>query len=273
MSRQPNPGAGDRTPSGAAAHASAPTPSSPLPPSRYRALRARYNALLTALYERSTLTLREIGAAAGRTERAMQVRVRALGCRPRDATKCRPGTTIGVRRPGARPPLLNAPAVQRTVAAFADVARELAASAEARMDFDADRATARAARLTARTQTRVMASAARELGHLAVVMEHASAARHALAAGAKRKSGDSRAGKAGSAQYGPAPTRRSREEMRDAQARVLREQEMRMHEMHKAAHAIPAAAAKTPVRDPDQRINEIAERYYAERNGPRVRGL
>ena len=31
---------------------------SPLPPQRYRALRARYNALLVTLYERSSLTLR-----------------------------------------------------------------------------------------------------------------------------------------------------------------------------------------------------------------------
>ena len=30
----------------------------------------------------------------------MQIRVRALGCRPRDATKCRAGTTLGVRRAG-----------------------------------------------------------------------------------------------------------------------------------------------------------------------------
>ena len=124
----------------------------PLPPQRYRALRARYNALLVTLYERSSLTLREIAAVAGRTERAMQIRVRALGCRPRDATKCRAGTTLGVRRAGPRPPRLNAPATQRVVAAFADVARELAASADAQAASEAKRATARAARRTARTQ-------------------------------------------------------------------------------------------------------------------------
>ena len=55
MSRQPLPGAGATAPvpSGAAARAPAPF-SSPLPPQRYRALRARYNALLVTLYERST---------------------------------------------------------------------------------------------------------------------------------------------------------------------------------------------------------------------------
>ena len=83
MPRQPTSGAGAavRSPSGAAARTPAPSPSSPLPPQRYRALRARYNALLVTLYERTTLTLREIATAAGRTERAMQIRVRALGCR------------------------------------------------------------------------------------------------------------------------------------------------------------------------------------------------
>ena len=54
----------------------------------------------------------------------------------------------------------------------------------------------------------------------------------------------------------------------------MREQAARMLEMHAAARAIPTAAAATPPRDPaDRRINEIAERYYAERNGSRVRGL
>ena len=129
MSRQPIPGAGAavRSPSGAAARTPAPSPSSPLPPQRYRALRARYNALLVTLYERSALTLREIAAVAGCTDRAVQMLVRALGCRPRNAKKCRPGTDVGLRRAGARPPPLNAPAMRRAVAAFAGVARELAA--------------------------------------------------------------------------------------------------------------------------------------------------
>ena len=55
MPRQPIPGVG------AANHcavrrggARARVPSSPLPPQRYRALRARYNALIVTLYERST---------------------------------------------------------------------------------------------------------------------------------------------------------------------------------------------------------------------------
>ncbi len=268
MPRQPMSGAGAavRTPSGAAARASAPppSPSSPLPPQRYRALRARYNALLALLYERSTLTLREIGAAAGRTERAVQMLVRALGCRPRNAGMCRPGTNVGVRRTGVRPPPLNAPATRRAVTAFADVARELAASAEARAVFDAQSATVRAVRRTARAKTRVMESAARELGHLAAVMENAAEARHALAAGPEGKSRHSRAR--------DTPKPRSRTQMRDMQERVLRERETRMLEMHEAARPIPAAAAATPLDDADRRIDAIAERYYAER-GPRVRGL
>ncbi len=63
----------------------APAPPSPLSPQRYRALRARYNALLVTLYERTSLTLREIAVLAGRTDRAVQMLVRALGCRPRNA--------------------------------------------------------------------------------------------------------------------------------------------------------------------------------------------
>jgi hypothetical protein len=74
----------------------------PLPPQRYRALRARYNALLVTLYERTGLTLREIAAAAGHTERAVQMLVREFACRPRNARACRPGTDVSVRRIGAR---------------------------------------------------------------------------------------------------------------------------------------------------------------------------
>ncbi len=275
MPRQPIPGAGAAAPapSGPAARTSAPppSPSSPLPPQRYRALRARYNALLIALYERSTLTLREIAAVAGRTERAVQIRVRALGCLLRDARKGRPGTSHGVRRAGPRPPPLNAPATRRAVAAFAGVARELAAYTEARAASDLQRATARAKRRAARTQTRVMTSAARELGHLAAAFENAAAARDALAAEAKRKPRHSRAGKAAEAAK-PRP----RAEMWDAQQRFMHEQEARMWQAHAAARRPEAAppAAPTPAADTDRRIDAIAERHYAEpRRKPRIRGL
>ena len=162
----------------------APAPSSPLPPQRYRALRARYNALLVTLYERTSLTLREIAALAGRTDRAVQMMVRALGCRPRNARTCRPGTGVGVRRAGPRPPPLNAPATRRAVEAFAGVVRELAASAQARAASEVQRAIARAERRTARTQTRVMAGAARSLRHVAA----ADGGRGGVAAGAHGQS-------------------------------------------------------------------------------------
>jgi len=250
MPRQPLPGAGAavRPPSGPAARAPTPSPSSPLPPQRYRALRARYNALLVVLYERSSLTVREIAAAAGRTERAVLMLVRARGCPPRHAWQCRPGTSVGVRRAGPKPPPLNAPATRRAVAAFADVARELAASAEARAAFDLQHATARAKWRTARTQTRMMASAAREISHLTAVFENAAAARHALAAGPKRKA---------------------------AQERVLLKPEARMRAMHDAARPTQVAAAVTPPLDAaDRHIDAVAERYCAERGrGPRIRGL
>jgi hypothetical protein len=275
MSRQPIAGAGaaDRLPSGEAARTPAPSPSSPLPPQRYRALRAHYNALLVALYERSTLTLREIAAAAGRTERAVQYLVRALGCRPRYARKGRRGATIGARRPGASPPPLNAPAARRVVAAFAGVARELAAYTEARAAADLQRATARAKRRAARTQTRVMTSAARQLGHLAAVFENTAAAQDALAAGRKRRLKHFRAGKAAEAAKPQA-----RAEMWDAQQRVMREQEARMRAAHAAARraeaAPPAAPALAADADADRRIDAIGERYYAKpRREPRIRGL
>ena len=61
-------------------------------------------------------------------------------------------------------------------------------------------------------------------------------------------------------------------EMRDAQERVMREQQSRMHEMHEAVRATPPAAAAKP--PDDRRIDAIAERFYAaRRRGPRVRGL
>jgi hypothetical protein len=272
MPRQPIAGAGAvRSPSGPAARPPAPSPSSPLPPQRYRALRARYNALLITLYERSTLTLREIAAVAGRTERAVQFLVRALGCRPRYARKCRAGTSVGVRRAGPKPPPLNAPATRRVVAAFAGVARELAAYTEARAAADLQRATARAKRRAARTQTRVMTSAARQLAHLAAVFENAAAAQDALAAGPKRKARHSRTGKAAGA-----PKPRSRAEMWDAQQRFMREQEARMRETHAAAQRAEAGthAAPTLAADADRRIDAIAERHTTEpRREPRIRGL
>ena len=279
MPRQPIAGAcpADRPPSGPAARAPAPppSPSSALPPQRYRALRARYNALLVTLYERSSLTLREIAAAAGRTDRAVQMLVRALGCRPRNAKTCRPGTDVGVRRAGSRPPPLNAPATRRVAAAFADVARELAASAQMRAAAELQRATARAARRTARTQTRVMAGAARELRYLAVAVEHAAAAKAALAGAHKRKAKPSRARKPAKA-----PKPRPRPDLWRAQQRVLREQEARMWQARQAAahsHPSPASGGETGRGiDPeaDRRINEIAERYSAERRQrPRIRHL
>ena len=271
MSRQPIAGAGAavRTPSGAAA-ARPPvpslSPSSPLPPQRYRALRARYNALLVTLYERTSLTLREIAALAGRTDRAVQMLVRALACRPRNAKTCRPGTDVGLRREGARPPPLNAPATRRVAAAFAAVARELAASADAQAASELQRAAARAKQRAARTQTRVIASAARELTHLAAAIED-TAAIHA-------------------------PKQPSRLNLRRAQERAAREQEARMWEAHAAArrakppsHPSPASGggmereARPSDRDAGRRGDGIAERARAERRGaeprpgPRIRAL
>jgi hypothetical protein len=268
MPRQPNSGAGAavRAPSGAAARAPSPS-SSPLPPQRYRALRARYNALLVTLYERSSLTLREIAAVAGRTERAMQIRVRALGCRPRDATKCRAGTTLGVRRGGPRPPRLNAKATQRVLAAFADVARELAASADAQAASEAKRATARAVSRTARAQRRVMASAARQLGHLAKTMEHASAAGETLA----RKATRSRARKPDAA-----PKRFSPAQAWLANQRILGEQ-ARIRQAHEeAARQAEAAATSAPTAEEDfeRRLDALAARIRPRpRPGPRVRRI
>lgn len=236
---------------------------SPLPPQSYRTLRARYNALLATLYERTSLTLPEIAAIAGRTDHAVQIMARKLGCRLRHPTKGRPGNSRGVRH-GPRPPQLNAPAVRRVVAAFAAVARELAGSADAQAATGLERAAARAARRTARAKDRSMASAARELGHLAVVIENTAAARHALAAGGRRK-----------AKPAKAPRWPSRAEMQERQERLLREGEARMREAHKAAERRREAAAEAaPPSDADRRINEIAERYYAApRRGPRIRGL
>jgi hypothetical protein len=261
MSRQPIPGAGaaDRAPTGAATRAPAPPPSSPLPPQPYRALRARYNALLVTLYERTSLTLREIAGLAGRTDRAVGMLVRALGCRPRNAKTCRPGTNVGVRRAGSRPPPLNAPATRRVAAAFAEVARELAASAENRAASELQRATARAARRTRRTQTRMMASAARELAHLAATIEHAAAAKLALAAGPKR-----------ARKPASAPKQRSREDVRRAQERALLAGQARMYAANRAA----AAAAAPPDPGVARRGDGIAERTSAEpRPGPRIRSL
>jgi hypothetical protein len=249
----------------------APSPS-PLPPQRYRALRAHYNALLVTLYERTSLTLREIAALAGRTDRAVQIMVRALGCRPRNARTCRPGTDVGPRRPGPRPPPLNAPATRRAIEAFTGVARELAASAQARAASEVQRAVARAERRTARTQARVIAGAARSLRHVAATMEDAAALRQAITDGRPRTQRPKAANKAAK--------RRSREEAWLTQERAMRATEARMHEAHEAARRKAAAdAAAPPESEADRRINAVAERYGAERFGagfrpqPRIRRL
>jgi hypothetical protein len=260
MPRQPIAGGGAAT--------RAPSPS-PLSPQRYRALRARYNALLVTLYERTSLTLREIAMLAGRTDRAVQMLVRALGCRPRNARTCRPGTDVGVRRAGPRPPPLNAPAARRVAAAFADVARALTESPQARAASEAERATAHAERRTARTQLRVIAGAARSLRHVAAAMEDAAAMRQALTDERSR------------VQQPKAAKRRSRQETRLAQERALRAMTARMHEAHEAARrAETASEASQRESDADRRINAIAERHIAERDGaeprrgpPRIRGV
>ena len=259
MPRQPASGAGafGRAPSAVTPRPPAPSPSPlpslscPLPPQRYRALRARYNALLVTLYERSTLTLREIAAVAGRTDRAVQITVRALGCRPRNARTCRPGTNVGVRRAGPKPPPLSAAATRRAVADFAGVARELAASAEARAASELQRATARAKRRTARTQSRVMAGTARELTYLAAAMEHTAATQRMVAAKSSRKPARNPA---------KASKPRWRPDMRDVQEQAMRQQEARMWEAHQAARRAEAAPT--------------AERTGAEsRTQPRIRRL
>jgi hypothetical protein len=261
MPRQPTHGAGasGRALSGVAVRPPAPSPlpslSCPLPPWRYRALRARYNALLVTLYERSTLTLREIAAVAGRTDRAVQITVRALGCRPRNARTCRPGTNVGVRRAGPKPPPPSAAATRRAVADFAGVARELAASAEARAASELQRATARAKRRTARTQSRVMAGTARELTYLAAAMEHTAATQRMVAAKPSRK--PSRKSARNPAK---ASKPRWRPDMRDVQEQAMRQQEARMWEAHQAARRAEAAP--------------LAERTGAEpQTQPRIRRL
>jgi hypothetical protein len=115
------------------------------------------------------------------------------------------------------------------------------------------RATSRAVRRTARTQSRVMASAARQLGHLAKTMEHSSAAKDALAVGAKR----SRAAKAAQTPKPP-----SREEMRFAQERAMLEQQATIRRAHHAARRAEAARAEAPTADDDfeRRLDALATR-------------
>jgi hypothetical protein len=275
MPRQPSgAGAAIRSPSGAAVRASALSPSSPPPPPQnHRALRARYNALLTTLYERTSLTQREIAAAAGHTVRSVQMLVRALGCIPRHAERCRPGTTIGVRRAGTRPPPLNAPAARRLLAAFEGVARELAAFTEAQAGGELRRATVRAQWRTVQAQKRVMASAMRELSHYAVVIENAASARDALAPGSQRK-----VKRSGASRRSRPPNWPSREEMFERQQRAIQAVQAATRRAHDTAQAAKAAApTPAPMSEAEtegRRINAITERFHAApQRGPRIRGL
>jgi hypothetical protein len=205
--------------------------------------------------------------------------VRALGCRPRNARSCRPGTDVGVRREGPRPPPLNAPATRRVVAAFAGVARELTASTEARAASEAQRATARAARRTVRTQSRVIAGAARSLRHVAAAIEDTAAMEDALAGVPMREAKHSRARKPAKA-----PQPRSRVDVWRAQQRVQRQQEARMQKAHiqaaQAASGAYAAPAAAPPLKPDaaRRSDGMAERAPGRMGAepgrpPRVRRL
>jgi hypothetical protein len=238
-------------------------PPSPLPPVVYRALRARYNALLVTLYERTSLTLHEIAAVAGRTDRAVQIMVRVLGCRPRNARTCRPGTNVGVRRAGPKPPPLGAAATQRAVADFASVARALAASAEARVAFDLQCATARAKRRAASAQTRTLTGTARRLAHLATVMEHTGVTRRMLATESLQKSPRKSA----------KPAKPSRADMQRAQERALREQEARMWRAHRAHRAEAAPLASPLGADGAGRAGRVAEHACVPQKPPRIRRL
>ena len=142
-----------RAPSGAAARAPSPS-SSPLPPQRYRALRARYNALLVTLYERFEPDAARDRGGRGphRTRHADQgARARLPAARRHQV----PGRHHPRRAPrGPAAAAANAKATERVLAAFADVARELAASADAQAASEVKSATHAPAPHRARPATR-----------------------------------------------------------------------------------------------------------------------
>ena len=278
MSRQPIAGAGAavRSPSGAAARAPAPIAVIPAPAAALsRAAGALQRAAGHALRAHEPDAARDRGGSRAAPTAPCRCMVRALGCRPRNAKTCRPGTDVGLRRAGPRPPPLNAPATRRVVAAFAGVARELAASAR-------DAGGLRAA-------TRHRARRAAHRAHADPRDRRRGAGAHASRGRDGGRGGDAacargRAQAQGQvlsrAQASRPPRRRSRDRGRTlwrAQERVLREQEARMWQAHQAADRAKAApAAAPPALDPDvdRRIDEIAERHDAEpRQRPRIRRL
>src|SRR5581483_8368869 len=129
-------------------------------------------------------------------------------------------------------------------------------------------ATARAARRAARTQMRMMASAARELRYLAAAMEHTAAARAGFADRPPRS-------RERNLSRTWAWKGREREEMWEKQQQVLRQQQVRMHEAHEAARrakaeaAAAAAAAEAQARDAaaERRIDTMVARYRALERG------
>ncbi len=249
--------------------------------SRYRQLRAEFNAALVTLYERTALPVLDIAAIAGRTDRAIYWVLRKLGAQARRPDMCRPGVPLRLRRRVGPPPQpLDAESYRQAVADFQLVVQRLREDAKARHAADLHRATDRAAHRTAQTRHRMLLADARSLRHPAAAREVDAAAGAELKPRAATRP-----------RRQPSSRPRLRPEWAFAEQRVLRQQNMRMMEAHAAkreAEEKARAAAPPPPPplpplvvppvDPEKarRINEIAERYYAraeEEKGPRIRKL
>jgi predicted DNA-binding transcriptional regulator YafY len=110
--------------------------------------RAAHNELVTMLYERSGMPVREIATLCGISERNIYARVRRLGCTPR--IRLAPGGGRRIVPFGEAPPQPpDAAAVERALAAcrqaVADVQAATAARLRERAQRDAERQARRAA--------------------------------------------------------------------------------------------------------------------------------
>ena len=136
----------------------------------YRALRARYNAALLTLYERTALPVDDIAGIAGVTVRVVQMMLCELGARARHAKSCRPGVKLRLQR-GPRPRRPGKAAARRAVTAFRAVARLLRAEALARRRREFERAVIRARRAADRALRRSQLTTAHSVRYLATTVE------------------------------------------------------------------------------------------------------
>lgn len=260
MPRFPNRGSGARA--GTRLREAPPLPYA----SRYRHLRARYNAALVLVYERTALPVTEIARIAGVSLRATYCLLRKLGARARQPHMCRPGVSVGPRRSGPAPKPLGSAEARRAISAFREAVRRMRADRHARAGEELRRATEWAQHRVARAAQRVRLAEMRRVALLGGTFGELALLRARMAPQPRETPEEEEAMRAELARRIEAMVASDAE----AKARKDAEAAERAAKQAEFARFAPQVDEATA-----QRVNKIAEEYYARKphRGPRIRAL